>query len=96
MAQKEIFNSAMTTLSRHFPTLNSQINLPWESLSSSSMSYYSKIITKAFKVILKYVAPVQEDIVIQDVCRKLSSTSNDFPHKPTREKLLKSVPGLTA
>ena len=33
MAQKEIFNSAMKTLYRHFPTLNSQISLLWESLS---------------------------------------------------------------
>jgi hypothetical protein len=32
MAQKEIFNCAMKTLSRYFPTLNSQISLPWESL----------------------------------------------------------------
>jgi hypothetical protein len=74
MAQKEIFNSAMKTLSRHFPTLNSQISLPWESLS---MSYYLKMITEAFQVILKYVAPGQEDIVIQNVCKKLSFASND-------------------
>jgi hypothetical protein len=38
----------------------------------SSMSYYSKMITEAFQVILKYVAPGQEDIVIQNVCKKLS------------------------
>jgi septum formation topological specificity factor MinE len=37
----------------------------------SSMSYYSKMITEAFQVILKYVAPDQEDIVIQNVCKKL-------------------------
>jgi Fic family protein len=34
MAQKEIFNSAMKTSSRHCPMLNSQISLLWESLSS--------------------------------------------------------------
>ena len=84
------------------------------------------MITEAFQVILKYVAPGQEDIVIQNVCKKLSFASNDseekldsmaevlneayqqqndrinqlqilflFAHKLTKEKLLKSVPGLT-
>jgi hypothetical protein len=41
------------------------------------MSYYLKMITEAFQVILKYVAPGQEDIVIQNVCKKLSFASND-------------------
>jgi hypothetical protein len=41
----------------------------------SSMSYYSKMITEAFQVILKYVAPGQEYIVIQNVCKKLSFAS---------------------
>jgi hypothetical protein len=41
------------------------------------MSYYSKMITEAFQVILKFVAPGQEDIVIQNVCKKLSFASND-------------------
>jgi hypothetical protein len=35
------------------------------------------LITEAFQVILKYVAPGQEDIVIQNVCKKLSFASND-------------------
>ena len=47
----------------------------------SSMSYYSKMITEAFQVILKYVAPGQEDIVIQNVCKKLSFASNDSEEK---------------
>jgi hypothetical protein len=33
------------------------------------MSYYSKMITEAFQVILKYVAPGQEDIVIPNECK---------------------------
>ena len=41
------------------------------------MSYYSKMTTEAFQVILKYDAPDQEDIVIQNVCKKLSFASND-------------------
>jgi len=44
------------------------------------MSYYSKMITEAFQV-LKYVAPGQEDIVIQNVCKKLSFASNDSEEK---------------
>ena len=61
------------------------------------MSYYSKIKKqKLFQVILKYVAPGQEVIVIQDACKKLSFTPNDCAHQLTKEKLLKSVPGLTA
>ena len=48
----------------------------------SSMSYYSKMITEAFQVILKYVAPGQEDIVIQNVWKKLSFASNDSEEKP--------------
>ena len=90
------------------------------------MSYYSEMITESFQVILKYVAPGQEDIVIQNACKNLSFASNDseetldpmtealneayqqqndrinqlqifflFAHKFTKEKLLKSVPGLT-
>ena len=39
------------------------------------------MITEAFQVILKYVAPGQEDIVIQDVCKKLLFTSNDSEEK---------------
>jgi hypothetical protein len=35
------------------------------------------MITEAFQVILKYVAPGQEDIVIQNVCKKLSFAFND-------------------
>jgi hypothetical protein len=89
------------------------------------------MITESFQVILKYVAPGQEDIVIQNVCKKLSFAYNDseekldsmaealneayqqqndginqlqilflFAHQHTnfvtKEKLLKSVPGLTA
>jgi hypothetical protein len=34
-----------------------------------------------FIVILKYVAPGQEDIVIQNVCKKLSFASNDSEGK---------------
>jgi hypothetical protein len=37
--------------------------------------------TEAFQVILKYVAPGQEDIVIQNVCKKLSFASNDLEEK---------------
>jgi hypothetical protein len=35
------------------------------------------MITEAFQVILKYAAPGQEDIVIQNVCKKLSFAFND-------------------
>ena len=45
------------------------------------MSYYSKMKTEAFQVILKYVVPGQEDIVIQNVCKKLSFASNDSEEK---------------
>ena len=45
------------------------------------MSYYSKIITEAFQVILKYVAPGQTDIVIQNVYKKLSFAFNDSEEK---------------
>ena len=41
------------------------------------MSYYSKMITETFQVILEYVAPGQEDIVIQNVCKKLSFASEE-------------------
>ena len=41
------------------------------------MSYYSKMITETFQVILEYVAPGQEDIVIQNECKKLSFASID-------------------
>jgi ferritin-like protein len=41
------------------------------------MSYYSEMITEYFQVILKYVAPGQEDIVIQNACKNLSFASND-------------------
>jgi hypothetical protein len=34
------------------------------------------MITEAFQVILKYVAPGQEDIVILNVCKRLSFASN--------------------
>jgi hypothetical protein len=37
--------------------------------------------TEAFQVILKYDAPDQEDIVIQNVCKKLSFASNDSEEK---------------
>jgi hypothetical protein len=39
------------------------------------------MITEAFQVILKFVAPGQEDIVIQNVCKKLSFVSNDSEEK---------------
>jgi hypothetical protein len=39
------------------------------------------MITEAFQVILKYVAPGQENIVIQNVCKKLSFASNDSEEK---------------
>ena len=45
------------------------------------MSYYSKTITEAFQVILKYIAPGQEDIVIQNICKRLSFASNDSEEK---------------
>ena len=45
------------------------------------MSYYSKMKTEAFQVILKYVVPGQEDIVILSVCKKLSFASNDSEEK---------------
>ena len=45
------------------------------------MSYYSKMITEAFQIILKYVTPGQENIVIQNVCKKLSFASNDSEEK---------------
>ena len=37
--------------------------------------------TEAFQVILKYVAPGQEDIVIQNACKNLSFASNDSEEK---------------
>ena len=39
------------------------------------------MITEAFQVILKYVAPGQEDIVIQNVYKKLSFAFNDSGEK---------------
>ena len=39
------------------------------------------MITEAFQVILKYVAPGQEDIVIQNVCKESSFASNDSEEK---------------
>jgi hypothetical protein len=39
------------------------------------------MITEAFQFILKYVAPGQEDIVIQNVCKKLSFAFNDSEKK---------------
>ena len=45
------------------------------------MSYYLKMITEAFQVILKYVASGQEDIVIQNVYKKLSFAFNDSEEK---------------
>jgi hypothetical protein len=39
------------------------------------------MITETFQVILKYVAPGQEDIVIQNVCKKLSFAFNDSEKK---------------
>ena len=39
------------------------------------------MITEAFQVILKYVAPGPEDIVIQNVCKKLSFAFNDSEKK---------------
>ena len=45
------------------------------------MSYYSKMITEAFQVILEYVAPGQDDIVIQNVCKKLSFAFNNSEEK---------------
>ena len=37
--------------------------------------------TEVFQVILIYVAPGQEEIVIQNVCKKLSFASNDSEEK---------------
>ena len=45
------------------------------------MSYYSEMITESFQVILKYVAPGQEDIVIKNACKNLSFASNDSEEK---------------
>jgi hypothetical protein len=39
------------------------------------------MITEAFQVILEYVAPGQEDIVIPNECKKLSFASNDSEEK---------------
>jgi hypothetical protein len=39
------------------------------------------ITVQAFQVILKYVAPGQEDIVIKNICKKLSFASNDSEDK---------------
>jgi hypothetical protein len=39
------------------------------------------MITEAFQIILKYVTPGQENIVIQNVCKKLSFASNDSEEK---------------
>jgi hypothetical protein len=43
--------------------------------------FLGHIVSEAFQVILKYVAPGQEDIVIQNVCKKLSFASNDSEEK---------------
>ena len=45
------------------------------------MSYYLKMITEAFQVILKYVASGQEDIVIQNVYKKLLFAFNESKEK---------------
>ena len=39
------------------------------------------MITEAFQVILKYVARGQEDIVIQNLCKRLLFASNDSEEK---------------
>ena len=45
------------------------------------MSYYWKMITEAFQDILKYIAPGQEDIVIQNAYKKLSFAFNNSEEK---------------
>jgi hypothetical protein len=36
------------------------------------------MITEAFQIILKYVAPGQENIVIQNVCKKIAELNISF------------------
>ncbi|CAG2227976.1 unnamed protein product [Mytilus edulis] len=81
--QREIFNAAMKMLSRNFPALNSQLQLPWSSLSKSSSSYYTKIITEAIQLIAQYVAPGQENNLLTDVCKKWISLKEDKPDTMT-------------
>ncbi|VDI74293.1 Hypothetical predicted protein, partial [Mytilus galloprovincialis] len=83
MAPREIFNAAMKMLSRNFPALNSQLQLPWTSLSKSSSSYYTKIITEAIQLIAQYVAPGQENNLLTDVCKKWISLKEDKPDTMT-------------
>ncbi|XP_071162850.1 uncharacterized protein [Mytilus edulis] len=83
MAPREIFNAAMKMLSRNFPALNSQLLLPWTSLSKSSSSYYTKIITEAIQLIAQYVAPGQENNLLTDVCKKWISLKEDKPDTMT-------------
>ncbi|XP_071150193.1 uncharacterized protein [Mytilus edulis] len=83
MAPREIFNAAMKMLSRNYPALNSQLQLPWTSLSKSSSSYYTKIITEAIQLIAQYVAPGQENNLLTDVCKKWISLKEDKPDTMT-------------
>ncbi|CAG2235052.1 unnamed protein product [Mytilus edulis] len=83
MAPREIFNAAMKMLSRNFPALNSQLLLPWTSLSKSSSSYYTKIITEAIQLIAQYVAPGQENNLLTDMCKKWISLKEDKPDTMT-------------
>ncbi|XP_076107223.1 uncharacterized protein LOC143075622 isoform X2 [Mytilus galloprovincialis] len=83
MAPREIFNAAMKMLSRNFPALSSQLQLPWISLSKSSSSYYTKIITEAIQLIAQYVAPGQENNLLTDVCKKWISLKEDKPDTMT-------------
>ena len=76
MSPREKLNLAMKQLTNNFEPIECILSKPWNELSKSSKGYYINKGMECVSIILKILAPGQEDTLLSNI-RKDSNTSEE-------------------
>lgn len=71
---REKLNKAMEILCSLFQPFQSQLQKPWNSISNSKRSYYSKKAFECVEIVLSIIAPDQECFLLESLYKKFSKT----------------------
>ncbi|XP_076085029.1 uncharacterized protein LOC143055862 [Mytilus galloprovincialis] len=92
---REKLNKAMEILSSTFQPLQSQLQKPWNSISNSMRSYYSKKTFECVEIVLSIIAPNQECFLLESMYKKFSKTQEMCEIDQTTKTIINAYNNVT-
>ena len=85
----------MEILSSTFQPLQSQLQKPWNSISNSMRSYYSKKTFECVEIVLSIIAPNQECFLLESMYKKFSKTQEMCEIDQTTKTIINAYNNVT-